>query len=227
MPTSTVEDYLKALLHLQEINPDQDAVSLGQLARRLELVPGTVTSMIKRLSQETDLIDYRPHKGASLTAEGRRSALQILRRHRIIELFLVETVGMEGPQVHEEAENLEHAMSDDLVDRLATLLGSPTHDPHGAPIPSSTGELPEDLRMPLAEAQPGEYQIVALPEDDEGFAQFASRQGLLPMSELAVTGNDPLADTLTLRLDDGSPFSIGSLAARKILVKRIAEPATV
>ncbi len=223
MPTSTVENYLKALYTLTEAQEPDDAVSLGDLARHLDLVPGTVTSMIKRLSHETDLIDYIPHKGAILSEQGRKSALQILRRHRIIELFLVETVGMEGPQVHDEAENLEHAVSDDLVNRLATLLGNPTHDPHGAPIPSANGEMPEDLRLTLGDAQPGSYRIVSLPEDDETFRQFATREGLVPMQRVRVIRNDAVADTITVRLPDMPEIAIGSLAAAKILVKRMPD----
>jgi DtxR family Mn-dependent transcriptional regulator len=221
MPTSTVENYLKALYRLTEAKPDQDAVSLGDLARQLDLVPGTVTSMIKRLSRETDLIDYRPHKGAALSEQGRKSALQILRRHRIIELFLVETVGMEGQQVHEEAENLEHAMSDDLVNRLADLLGDPTHDPHGAPIPTACGEMPEDLRLPLLEAHPGHFQIVALPEGEPDFLEFTDRHGLLPGQTFTVLANDRIADTISIRLPGTPALSIGSQAAQKILVRKI------
>jgi DtxR family Mn-dependent transcriptional regulator len=224
MPTSTVENYLKALYHLSEAQPEQDAVSLGDLARQLDLVPGTVTSMIKRLSQETDLIDYRPHKGAVLLEEGRRSALQILRRHRIIELFLVETVGMQGHQVHAEAENLEHAMSDDLVDRLAHLLGDPTHDPHGAPIPSASGEMPEDLRLSLLEAEPGHFQIVGLPESEPEFLAFTDRHGLHPGKSLTVLTNDRVADTISIQLRDDTPaLPIGSQAAGKILVRRVSQ----
>jgi DtxR family Mn-dependent transcriptional regulator len=225
MPTSTVENYLKALYHLSEAQPEQEAVSLGDLARQLDLVPGTVTSMIKRLSQETDLIDYRPHKGAVLLEEGRRSALQILRRHRIIELFLVETVGMQGHQVHAEAENLEHAMSDDLVDRLAHLLGDPTHDPHGAPIPSASGEMPEDLRLSLLEAEPGEFQIVGLPESEPEFLAFTDRHGLQPGQALTVLANDRVADTISIQLQQDTPsLPIGSQAADKILVRRVSQP---
>ncbi len=219
MPSSTVENYLKALYHLTEAQPEQEAVSLGDLARQLELVPGTVTSMIKRLSRETDLIDYRPHRGAALSEEGRRSALQILRRHRIIELFLVETVGMEGAQVHEEAENLEHAMSDDLVNRLSALLGEPTHDPHGAPIPTAEGEMPRDLRLPLVEAEPGAYQVVGLSDHSEVFVAFARRNGLAPTHRLRVRANDPIADSLTLNLRDQRELTLGSQAAAKIIVR--------
>lgn len=218
MSTSTVENYLKALLHLESGAASGAAVSPGRLAQMLELTPGTVTSMVKRLARETELLEYRPHRGVRLTECGRREALRILRRHRVIETFLVETVGLEGQQVHEEAENLEHAMSDDLVERLAVLLGQPDHDPHGAPIPTPDGRLPEDPRLPLSEAAEGSYRIVAIEGGDSGFRKLASRRRLAPGETVAVTEVDRAADTMALRVN-GDLVRLGGKAAGHITVR--------
>ncbi len=144
MPTLTVENYLKALYLLGE--EKGTPVPLGDLARMLDLTPGTVTTMIQRLERTTNLIDYQPRQGASLTRCGVKAARKIVRRHRIVEAFLVEVVGLDCAEVHEEAEHLEHAISDRLIEKLAALLSNPDYDPHGSPIPSASGKMPRERR---------------------------------------------------------------------------------
>jgi DtxR family transcriptional regulator, Mn-dependent transcriptional regulator len=139
MTSLTVENYLKAMLQIAQ-REDAEWVSTGQLATALAVSPGTVTSMIKSLA-ESGLADYRPYEGVTLTEHGREVALRMLRRHRLIELFLVKTLHLSWDQVHEEAEHMEHAVSDFLVDRIDDYLGRPASDPHGDPIPSADGTM--------------------------------------------------------------------------------------
>ncbi len=133
----SVEDYLKVIYSLNE---QGDAAGTSDLARILEVQPASVSGMVRRLATD-GLLEHEPYRGVRLTATGVREALRVLRRHRVIESFLVERLGYSGSEVHEEAERLEHAASDRLVDRMADALGNPTTDPHGAPIPPPHGEI--------------------------------------------------------------------------------------
>ena len=135
MTSLTVENYLKAVLQIR-LRADSEWVSTGQLAAAVNVSPGTVTSMLKTLA-DSGLADYKPYEGVRLTKEGRLLALRMLRRHRLIELFLVQTLNLTWDQIHEEAENMEHSVSDFLVDRIDNYLGYPLIDPHGDPIPSA------------------------------------------------------------------------------------------
>ena len=141
MTTLTVENYLKATLQTTQ-KTGVDWVTTGQLATALSVSPGTVTSMMKTLA-EAGHAEYRPYEGVCLTPAGRAVAMRMVRRHRLIELFLVKTLDLSWDQVHEEAENMEHAVSDALIDRIDEFLGRPASDPHGDPIPSADGELRE------------------------------------------------------------------------------------
>ena len=137
MPTSTVEDYLKQILLEEQRHPGEQ-VGMGKIADALGLAPGTVTTMVKTLAG-SGLLDYEPYSGVRLTDSGRQLALHVLRRHRLIEVFLVQVMGMDWSEVHPEAEGLEHAISDRLIERMDEMLGHPVVDPHGDPIPSAHG----------------------------------------------------------------------------------------
>ena len=155
MPTSTVEDYLKCIL-LEGQERRGSRVTTGQIASALSVAPGTVTSMVKALAK-SGLVSYEPYSGVELTREGRELATHVLRRHRLIELFLVEVMGVDWSEVHAEAELLEHAVSDRLIDRMDEMLGRPAVDPHGDPIPDARGRLEETtaaslVGCPLAQA---------------------------------------------------------------------------
>ena len=141
MATSTVEDYLKAILIEEQRSPDT-LVTTGRIATAIEVAPGTATSMVKTLA-ESGLVSYEPYSGVRLTQEGRRLATHVLRRHRLVELFLVQVLEMDWSEVHEEAERLEHAVSERLLERMDEMLGSPSVDPHGDPIPDAAGRLEE------------------------------------------------------------------------------------
>ncbi len=222
MATSTVEDYLKTILMLEERLGEGELVNMGQIAVAQEVAPGTVTAMVKALERSADLV-YEPYSGVRLTEKGRRQALFVLRRHRLIELFLVETLGLDWSEVHEEAERLEHAMSDKLVDRIDALLGFPRTDPHGDPIPDLSGALHATEVISLAECPAGRSaQIVRVSDQDEAFLKFAERHGLKPGAQVAVRGRDRIADSVTLRAGDGVDVTIGSEAAGKLWVDAAA-----
>src|SRR5438309_5829771 len=139
MPSSTVEDYLKQIYLQQQADPDQP-VATGRLAEVMGVVPGTVTSMIKALA-DSGLVAYEPRGGTRLTRGGEQLALHVLRRHRLVELFLVKVLGLDWSEVHDEADNLEHAISEKVLQRIDEYLGHPSADPHGDPIPTAKGKL--------------------------------------------------------------------------------------
>ena len=147
----SVEDYLKVIYSLNE---QGDAAGTSDLARALEVQPASVSGMVRRLAAD-GLLEHEPYRGVRLTAEGVREALRVLRRHRVIESFLVERLGYSRNDVHEEAERLEHAASDRLVDRMAEAMGNPVTDPHGAPIPTRHGEVAPSVGRRLDQVAPG------------------------------------------------------------------------
>ncbi len=220
MPSSTVEDYLKAILQLQGGERDQQ-VSMGQIATALSVVPGTVTSMVKALA-DSGLVSYEPYSGVRLTAAGRQLALRVLRRHRLIELFLVEVMGIDWGQVHSEAEHLEHAVSDMLVDRMEEMLGYPAVDPHGDPIPSADGELVELDHPSLVSCElETQWRVSRITDQSPEFLRLVDRHGLVPGCELRVLERDEAADTVTVRLTHGEVARLGLRAGLKVLVEAV------
>lgn len=224
MPTSTVEDYLKAIL-LREQHLAHDAlVTMGQVATDLDVAPGTVTSMVKTL-ERTGLIRYEPYSGVRLSEEGRRTAARILRRHRLIELFLVETLGLDWSEVHEEAEQLEHAMSDKLVERIDQMLGRPAVDPHGDPIPDADGRIRQPDLQSLADCDPGRYEVARVSDQDEEFLRFVERSGLKPGTQLELRASDPSADAVEIQPEASPKITLGAAAAGKLWVQPLADDA--
>src|SRR6476620_6132179 len=150
LPSSTVENYLKAIHQGQtSLSRDQRLVPMGQVASALGVTPGTATTMVKALA-ESGLAEYEPYSGVRLSAAGEKLAGLVLRRHRLVELFLVKVMGMSWAEVHDDAERLEHAVSDRLIDRIDEMLGRPAFDPHGDPIPDAEGALrPEPMQTLL------------------------------------------------------------------------------
>jgi DtxR family Mn-dependent transcriptional regulator len=221
VPTSTVEDYLKAIL-LAGSREEGALVSMGQVAARLKVAPGTVTAMMKTLA-DSGLVAYEPYSGVRLTAAGRQLATHVLRRHRLIELFLVEILGLDWSEVHAEAELLEHAVSDRVIERIDGLLGHPSVDPHGDPIPTAEGEVEEPqfpslLGCPLASP----LRVARVTDQGGDFLRLVERCHLMPGSVLQVESRDEAADTVLLRLDGGGPLALGFRAASKILVEPAA-----
>ena len=217
MPSSTVENYLKTIYSEQAFN--EALVPMGRLAAAMSVSPGTATSMVQTLA-ESGLTDYEPRKGTRLTERGKRLALHVLRRHRLIELFLVEVLKFDWSDVHTEAEELEHAISDKVLERIDVLLDHPSVDPHGDPIPTSTGHLNDVSGQSLAECELGRSLVVMrVLDQDVKFLQFVERHGLTPGVELVVGNRNPIADSVTLNPDGHPSVTVGTAMAQKILVE--------
>lgn len=217
MATSTVENYLKQVLLLSESS--DELVSMGALASSLAVVPGTVTTMIKALADE-GLVEHLPRHGVRLTPEGRRMALNVIRKHRLVETFLVNVLKMDWAKVHEEAEQLEHAISDEVLDRLDALLGHPATDPHGDPIPSRQGKLDTQVYATLATCVTDRpLRIVRITEQSAEFLQFVEQNGLLPGATIRVADRSLAAGLVTLKKVGARAPALSLAAAGKILVQ--------
>jgi len=220
MPSSTVENYLKQIYLEQQHAPDQ-LVSMGRLASAMGVVPGTATSMIRTLA-DSGLVSYEPRSGVRLTSGGEQLALHVLRRHRLIELFLVKTLGLDWSEVHAEAEELEHAISDKVMERMDSLLGRPSVDPHGDPIPSARGDVHPSPAKSLADCQVGPPMRVARIIDQEpAFLQFVDRCGLTPGVVVAVEQRDEIAQAVRVRAESRDTITLGTGVAAKILVEAV------
>ncbi len=221
MASLTVENYVKMIYLISARRPENEAVSTGELAHALNVSPGTVTGMLKTLS-EADLSIYTPYEGARLTPSGQRLALTVLRRHRLVELFLAHTLAMPWDEVHEEAEHMEHAVSERLVDRIDAFLGHPAVDPHGDPIPRADGSLAETIGQPLASLTRGQkFRLVRVVDQDKGFLRYLTESGLDLGTEGVLVENRPEAGAVTIRVGD-RPVALGLEAAGKVLVTPVA-----
>lgn len=202
MPTASAEDYLKQILLGEEASPE-GRVATGALAQALGVTPGSVTARMKSLA-EAGWIEYEAYAGARLTEEGRRVAVEMVRRHRLLERFLVEVLGLDWTEVHEEAERLEHAVSDRLIAKIDAMLGYPRIDPHGDPIPSASGEFEVPPTTSLVEAPLGvSLKLVRTVLQDSPFLRWLDQVGLVLGSSLVLEARDPLAGTCLLRLSSG------------------------
>lgn len=218
MPTSTVEDYVKTLYVEQQRTSDR-LVALGKLASAMKVVPGTVTTMVRTLS-EAGLVRYEPRVGVCLTEAGEKLALHVLRRHRLVELFLVEVLKFDWSEVHEEAEELEHAMSDKLIERMDDYLGHPKVDPHGDPIPTACGTIENQSAIALSECQTGQQvTVVRIDNQDSAFLKYADDNGFRPGSVLTVVSSDPIALAVTVQTPNGREMALGHTIAEKIRVQ--------
>src|SRR5580765_5108741 len=219
LPSSTVENYLKAIHQGQSGLPrGQRLLPMGHVATALGVTPGTATTMVKALA-ESGLAEYEPYSGVRLSAAGEKLDGLVLRRHRLVEAFLVQVMGMSWAEVHDEAEHLEHVVSERLIDRIDEMLGRPTHDPHGDPIPSqdgtiSTRHLDSLLTCPLRTA----LKVTRITHQDPGFLRFIESNGLKPGEPVAVESRDDAADSVVLRQKDRQ-ITIGARAASKLLVE--------
>jgi DtxR family transcriptional regulator, Mn-dependent transcriptional regulator len=207
---SVIEDYLKALWRLER----DGGATTSALASELGVAPGTVTGMLKRLVQ-LELIEYKPYRGASLTPAGERVALEVIRHHRLLELYLTEALGLGWDEVHAEAERLEHHLSEGVEARIDELLGHPSHDPHGDPIPTPGLALERGGSRPLTEVETGARAAVTrVPDGDPALLRYLAKLGLTPARELVVVERAPFDGPLTVEID-GRRHAIGrDLAAR-------------
>jgi DtxR family Mn-dependent transcriptional regulator len=219
LPSSTVENYLKAIHQGQStLGPDQRLVPMGQVASALGVTPGTATTMVKALA-ESGLADYEPYSGVRLSAAGEKLAGLVLRRHRLVELFLVQVMGMSWAEVHDVAEQLELVVSERLIDRIDEMLGRPTHDPHGDPIPNSDGEIATgNLESLLTCALATPLKVTRITDQDPAFLRFIESNGLKPGERVQVESRDDAADAVVIRQKD-RVITIGARAASKLLVE--------
>jgi DtxR family Mn-dependent transcriptional regulator len=217
MASLTVENYVKAIFQLAQA-ADASAVATGQIAAALDVLPGTVTSMLKTLD-ESNLATYTPYEGVRLTAAGRALALRVLRRHRLIEQFLAQTLELTWDEVHEEAENMEHAVSDWLVDRIDAYLGHPPTDPHGDPIPTADGIVPPAAIKPLADCMAGEpFHLARVTDQSPEFLRSLSQAGLEIGAHGILEANEPASPHVTIRLA-GESRLLSRDAAAKLMVR--------
>ena len=208
------EDYLKAIAELQR-NPE-DAVSPGAIAKRVGVTPGTCTAMMKRLHRD-DFIHYEPYSGATLTRTGQELAIGMIRRHRLIETFLVNTLGYDWSEVHDDAERLEHAISDTFLDRLDQHLCYPEVDPHGDPIPTANGTNRAPKGKPLYDAPLNRpLFITRCTDQDTKRLQWLSDHGLVPGARVTKTAQDDTAGTMTLRFESGDMLTLAITVAKDI-----------
>ncbi|UCC74570.1 MAG: metal-dependent transcriptional regulator [Gemmatimonadota bacterium] len=210
-----VEDYLKAIRHLQQ---EGSPVSTSALAQLLDRSPASVTNMIKGLA-ERGLVEHEPYHGVRLSEAGEREALRIIRRHRVIEAYLIEKLGYSWDRVHAEAERLEHASSDELVERMAEALGHPELDPHGSPIPTAEGEVTERRHPALSEIGEGARVIIREVSDaDEGRLRYLAQLGLYPGTRVEVVGHEPFEGPIRVRVA-GQERSLGRGLAEIVRVE--------
>ncbi len=212
--SEAIEDFLKAVYMLQQ---EQERVQTSTLAEALNITAPSTTEMAKKLAK-ANLVEHEPYRGIRLTPAGERVALEIVRHHRLLELFLVQALGYSWDEVHEEAERLEHAVSERLAQRIAAYLGDPHYDPHGDPIPGPQGDIaPRDL-TPLAEWPAGRRGHVArLRDQAPDMLRYLADKGLIVGAAVEVVQADPFDGPITLRVD-GAEQVIGVLVAQYVLV---------
>ncbi len=216
--TPVVEDYLKAIYSLRQTG---ETVRTAALAVRLNVKPPTVTAMLKTLA-DLNLIRYEPYRGVELTESGEQIALEVVRHHRLIELYLVEALGFSWDEVHDEAEVLEHFISEKLEARIADYLGNPTHDPHGDPIPNLDGTLPETTANTLADFSPAarEVRVVRVRDQNPDRLRYLSEIGLVPQSTIKIVAAEPFDGPITIQISK-KKIALDRQLARLILVEEM------
>lgn len=217
-PSGAAEDYLKAIYKLQP--PTGGTVSTSALADELGRSAAAVTNMVKSLAEKGHA-EHVPYHGVRLTRRGEQAALRIIRRHRVIELYLIEKLGYRWDNVHEEAERMEHAASDELVDRMAAALGDPDFDPHGSPIPTPEGEMEDREGVALSELEAGARVVVReVADDDSERLRYLASMGLFPGTEVTVESEAPLDGPITVRVE-GESHVVDQKLAESIVVEEL------
>jgi len=217
-PSASVGDYAKAIWEVAGGEPEGVASTKG-VAERLSVSAASVTGMFGRM-HDMGLVRYERYRGAALTPGGRAEALRLVRRHRLIETFLTESLGYSWQDVHEEAERLEHAVSDEFTERLAEFLGHPAHDPHGDPIPTVDGTVKSEGGVPLADAGTGErVEISSVGDESPEALHHLGERGLVPGRRLLVKEARPLDGVVVVEDEDGAEYPLGEPLARRVLVR--------
>ncbi|MCS6807956.1 MAG: metal-dependent transcriptional regulator [Bacteroidota bacterium] len=217
MLTQAVQDYLKAIYKLSEHG---NAVTTNDLARELKVAAPSVTNMLKRLS-EMNLASYTSYKGVTLSEAGYKAALEIIRHHRLLELYLQEALGYSWDKVHDEAETLEHHISEEFEDRIAAMLGDPSYDPHGDPIPRKNGTVPPTSTIPLISLEPGMSALILRVSDaDPELLRYCASIGIVPHAMVYIVAKVPLSQTLTLRIGNNlEHHTIGNVVAERVFIE--------
>lgn len=214
MYSRAIEDYLREIYELQQ---GVGQVATGALAEQLGIAPASVTGMVKKLA-ELNLVAYAPYQGFILTAAGQKIALEVLRHHRLIERFLAEALGVPWDRVHEEAHKIEHVLSADLEERMDVLLGRPTTDPHGSPIPRADGTIEASARLRLAELAAGQTAVVTEVSDGNAeLLRYLGELGLYPGTQVSILAVAPLDRLMTIRVG-GVQHAVSQAVAREVFV---------
>ena len=217
--TAPVEDYLKAIY---AIGKGTGPAATNEIAQRLDLAPASVSGMVRRLADQ-GLLAYERYHGVKLTESGRRAALRTLRRHRVIEAYLAKALGYPWDRVHDEAERLEHAVSDELVDRMAATIGEPEVDPHGAPIPTRDGAVDETVYRSLAELAVGASgSVIRVADEDPEMLRYLGELSIVPGKRVTVKARAPYDGPITLTMGRHE-LSIGPALAAQVLVAPLAD----
>lgn len=212
--SASAEDYLKAIY---AIGKGQGPATISALAERLGVTAPSVSGMVRRLAEQK-LLEHEPHRGVTLTELGRYKALETLRRHRVIETYLAAILGYSWDRVHEEAERLEHAASDELIERMAEALGEPTTDPHGAPIPTRDGLVDETIYRPLDSLEVEESgRVMRVIHDDAAMLRYLDELDLRPGVEVRVKARAPFGGPITVEVYGSRKFIAPSLAAQVLV----------
>ncbi|KAA0228400.1 metal-dependent transcriptional regulator [candidate division KSB1 bacterium] len=215
--TQAIEDYLKTIHVLQTV---EKKVSTSAIAGRIGVAQASVTGMLKKLD-EMKLVEYSPYQGVSLTPAGEKIALEVIRHHRLLELYLAQAMGYSWDQVHDEAEQLEHYISEEFEDKMDQVLGQPTIDPHGSPIPTKDGVLPNVTCFALSQAQTSERVVVRMVSDrDPARLRYLAQVGIFPQTEILVLDKAPFNGPLHLQIQDQT-CHLGKELADAILVDYI------
>ena len=214
-----VEDYLKAIYDLER---GEQPAATNDIAERLAISPASVSGMVRRLADQ-GLITHEPYRGVRLTEDGRRAALRTLRRHRILECYLTEVLGYPWDRVHDEAERLEHAASEELIERMAAALGNPAHDPHGAPIPSREGVVEASASRTLGDAATGErVRVRQVMDDDAERLRYLAELGIRPGAIIRILDRAPFDGPMTLWVGEpggGATRAVGPALAAQVFVE--------
>ncbi|NIM52148.1 MAG: metal-dependent transcriptional regulator [Gemmatimonadales bacterium] len=207
----STEDYLKAIYELESLGGSAQTSAIAEV---LDIAPPSVSGMVKRLS-ESGLLEHVPYRGVQLTRAGRRTALKMVRRHRILETYLTSKLGYDWDSVHDEAERLEHAVSDELIERMAMALGNPRYDPHGAPIPTKDGEIEEPDLVPLADVPVGKtVELRMVSDKDSERLRFIASLGLRVGVVFETMARQPFRGPITIRLPGSKIQVVGNELAQ-------------
>ena len=215
--TISIQDYLK---HIYELTEGGEAASTNALAKKLNISAPSVTGMVQKLaSANPALVEYHKHQGVTLTREGKKAALEVIRHHRLLEAWLVQTLGYSWDEVHEEAERLEHVISEDFERRIAAAMGHPVRDPHGELIPTADLKMPQDISTPLSALRPNQRATIQrVKASDKDLLRYLDERGLVPGAKIVIQDYSPFDHNLTIKVGDRS-FVLGLNITGQIFVE--------